>query len=190
MASNLIYGFDNRSLNGVIGQRAVAATLVDVVALLGRRAHAATVAAEGGAAALRLALVVLEDEEAVITGLELGAGEGLIRRRRAPSGGIAGLQADSVKSTHYLIGVARAAAVRQRIRGEALLHVLEGRGGSGLLLDLVLETLNEIHVLEAAHAISAVITATTAAIATVATLALILLEALQVCHAEGGHIHH
>jgi len=120
--------FDVPTLDAVIGQRAVAAALVDVVALLGRRADAATVAAEGGAAALRLALIVLEDEEAIITGLELGAGEGLVRRRVAPAGGIAGLQADSVKSTHNLVGVARTAAIRQRICGEALcflLHILE-----------------------------------------------------------------
>ena len=176
--------FDVPTLDAVIGQRAVATTLVDVVALLGRRADAATVAAEGGAAALRLALIVLEDEEAIITGLELRAGEGLIRRRGAPAGGVAGLQADSVKSTHYLIGVARAAAVRQRICGETLcfllFHVLE----RGLLLllgiGMLLKALLEVHVLEATHPIPTGIAAITT----------ILLETLQVCHAEGGHIHH
>ena len=64
MASNVIDCFDEDGgpLDGVIRERAVATTLVDVVTLLGRRADAATVAAEGRAAALRLALVVLEDE--------------------------------------------------------------------------------------------------------------------------------
>jgi len=129
MASIVIGCFEEGYLDRVIGQRAVAAALVDVVALLGRCADASTIAAEGGAAALGLALIVLEDEKAVITGLELGAGERLIRRRVAPSRGIAGLQADSVKSTHDLVGVAGTAAIRQRICGETLcfllFHVLE-----------------------------------------------------------------
>lgn len=170
MASNLIYGFDNRSLNGVIGQRAVAATLVDVVALLGRRADAATVAAEGGAAALGFALVVLEDEKAVITGLELGTGERLIRRRVAPSRGIAGLQADSVKSAHDLVGVAGTAAICQRICGETLIlfHL-----GIGML----------IHVLETTHPIPT-------GIATIPIIPIIFLESLQIRHAERAHIHH
>ena len=170
MASNLIYGFDNRSLNGVIGQRAVAATLVDVVALLGRRADAATVAAEGGAAALGFALVVLEDEKAVITGLELGTGERLIRRRVAPSRGIAGLQADSVKSAHDLVGVAGTAAICQRICGETLIlfHL-----GIGML----------IHVLETTHPIPT-------GIATIPIIPIIFLEPLQIRHAERAHIHH
>ena len=176
MASNLIYGFDNRSLNGVIGQRAVAATLVDVVALLGRRADAATVAAEGGAAALGLALVVLEDEKAVITGLELGAGERLIRRRVAPSRGIAGLQADSVKSAHDLVGVAGTAAICQRICGETLILFHLGIG-------MLLKALLEIHVLETTHPIPT-------GIATIPIIPIIFLESLQIRHAERAHIHH
>ena len=176
MASNLIYGFDNRSLNGVIGQRAVAATLVDVVALLGRRADAATVAAEGGAAALGLALVVLEDEKAVITGLELGAGERLIRRRVAPSRGIAGLQADSVKSAHDLVGVAGTAAICQRICGETLILFHLGIG-------MLLKALLEIHVLETTHPIPT-------GIATIPIIPIIFLEPLQIRHAERAHIHH
>ena len=172
------------SSNSVIGQRAVAATLVDVVALLGRRADAATVTAEGGAAALGLALVVLEDEKAVITGLELGAGEGLIRRRVAPSRGIAGLQPDSVKSTHDLVGVAGTATIRQRICGETLCFLLFHVRERGLLLllgiGMLLKALLEIHVLETTHPIPTGI----------ATIPIIFLESLQVRHAERAHIHH
>ena len=116
-------------LNAIIRERAVATTLVDVVALLGSCAHAATIAAEGGTAALRLALIVLEDEEVVRIRLELGAIEGLVRRRVAPAGGVASLQADAIKGAHGLVRVARTTAVRQRVGREALLllllHVLE-----------------------------------------------------------------
>ena len=82
----MINCFEEGYLDRVIGQRAVAAALVDVVALLGRRADAATVTAEGGAAALGLALVVLEHEEIVGTNLNFGTQQGLIRCRTAPVG--------------------------------------------------------------------------------------------------------
>lgn len=71
-------------LDTVIRASAVATTLVDIVALLGRRAHAAAIAAEGRRAALRLALVIFEDEEVVGTNLELRARKRLIRGRSAP----------------------------------------------------------------------------------------------------------
>jgi len=163
--------FEEGYLDRVIGQRAVAAALVDVVALLGRRADAATVAAEGGAAALRLALIVLEDEEAIITGLELGAGERLIRRRVAPAGGIAGLQADSVKSTHDLVGVAGTAAIRQRICGETLCFLL-------------------LHILEVIAAGILNLTTLLRAVTSIGFLLLMRRKALQIRHTERAHIHH
>ena len=52
-------------LDAVIGERAVAATLVDVVTLLLRRANTPYITTEGGTAALRLHLVILEDEERI-----------------------------------------------------------------------------------------------------------------------------
>ena len=69
----------------VLRLRAIATAPSDILALLGRRADAATAAAEARPAALRLALVVLEHEEAVGTGLKLGAQQGLIRGRVAPA---------------------------------------------------------------------------------------------------------
>ena len=84
MASILIDCFEEDYLDSVIGERAVAATLVDVVTLLGCRADAATVAAEGGAAALGLALVVLEHEKRIRAGLKRGTIERLIRRIALP----------------------------------------------------------------------------------------------------------
>ena len=170
MASILIDCFEERYLDRIIRERAVATTLVDVVTLLGRRADAATIAAEGGAAALGLALVVLEDEEAVIARLELGAIEGLIRRCVTPAGGVARLQADAVEGTHNLVGVARPAAVRQRV-GRKALRLLEILKITTLLL--VFETLLQIEVLEV-----------------VATDILTRLESIQVCHAERTDIHH
>ena len=73
MASILIDCFEEDVLDSVIGERAVATTLVDVVTLLGCRADAAAVAAEGGTAAFGLALVVLEDEEIVRANIDFGA---------------------------------------------------------------------------------------------------------------------
>ena len=161
-----MFVFDDLTLDAVVGESAVATALVYEVALLGRRTYTAAVAAEGSTTALGLTLVILEDEQVVISRLELGAGEGLIRRRGAPAGRVASLQADSIKGAHRLVGVARAAAIRQCIRGEALLHphVLEGGLDGGL----------EIHVLEV--------------IAT--NISLDILESLQVRHAERAHIHH
>ena len=178
MASTVIDCFEEAYLDSVIGERAVATTLVDVVALLGCRADAATIAAEGGAAALGLALVVLEDEQAVIARLELGAREGLVRRRVAPAGRVARLQADSVEGTHYLVGVAHAAAVRQRVCGEALrflllLHILEVIAAG--ITDL--ETLLQVEVLES------MATSTSG-------LLLSSRKALQVRHAERADVHH
>ena len=171
MASIVIDCFDVPTLDAVIGQRAVAATLIDVVALLGRGADAATITAEGRAAALGLALVVLEHEEAIVTGLELGAGEGLVRRRVAPAGGIAGLQADSVKSTHNLVGVARTAAIRQRICGEALCFLL-------------------LHILEVIAAGILNLTTLLRAVTSIGFLLLMRRKALQIRHTERAHIHH
>jgi hypothetical protein len=62
----------------------IASAARDVLALLGCRADASTTAAEGRTAALGLALIVLEDEQGVITGLKLRAHELLIGSRVAP----------------------------------------------------------------------------------------------------------
>lgn len=72
-------------LDGLL-HSAVAATGVDEVALLRGGANAATAATETGPAALRLALVVLEDEEAIGANLELGAQQRLIGGLLAPLG--------------------------------------------------------------------------------------------------------
>jgi hypothetical protein len=72
------------SLYTVVRRRAVASTLVKVIALLRRRADAATIAAEGCAAALGLALVILKHEEGIGARLELRALERLIGGRVAP----------------------------------------------------------------------------------------------------------
>jgi len=102
--------------------------------LLRRRAHTATVAAEGGTAALGLALVVLEHEQLIGTRLEGRAPERLIRGRVTPGRRIARGEANIVEGTHRLIRILRAAAVRQRIRGEALNLVLEAIHRHGLHL--------------------------------------------------------
>lgn len=176
MASILIDCFEEDVLDSVIGERAVATTLVDVVTLLGCRADAATVAAEGGTAAFGLALVVLEDEQAVIARLELGAREGLVRRRVAPAGGVAGLQADAVKSAHHLVRVTRTAAVRQRVRGEALLlllHILE------VVAAGILNIATHLH----AEILESMATSTSFLLRSSR-------KALQIRHAERGYVHH
>ena len=62
-----------RTVLKAVLHRAVAATAVDEVTLLRGRAHAAAgVARKGGAAALGLALIVLEHEQVVHTELERG----------------------------------------------------------------------------------------------------------------------
>lgn len=63
---------------------AIATAGVDKVALLGSSAHAAAAATETGPTALRLALVVLENEQAVGADLELGAQQRLIGGLLAP----------------------------------------------------------------------------------------------------------
>lgn len=98
-----ILRFDTRLLH-ITPNRAIAATLVDELALLGRRADAATVAAEGRTAALGLALVVLEHEEAVRAKLHLGAAQRLVRGSVTPlTHTIACLQLHAVKLAHGYI---------------------------------------------------------------------------------------
>jgi hypothetical protein len=160
-----------KSSDAIFGLGAVAPTLVNEVTLLGRGANAATIAAEGGTAALGLALVVLEHEEAVITRLELGASERLIRGSVAPAGRVARLQADAIKSTHHLVRIARATTVGQRVRREALnLSILEARkiGAAGILETLLVST----GVLETLLVSTGI------------------LEAIQIRHAERADIHH
>ena len=110
-------------LNSGLGPCAVAATRVDHLALVGRRADAATIAAEARVAALGLALVILEDEEVVLAQLNLGATERLIRRSGAPLAVRTRLQGDTVKRADLLVLVLRtrggAAVVREPFRGAA-----------------------------------------------------------------------
>jgi hypothetical protein len=76
---------------------AVATATRDKLALLGGCADATATARKGGTAALGLALVVLEDEQRVRTGLKLGAHELLIRSRVAP-------RRHSILR-HYILGI-------------------------------------------------------------------------------------
>jgi hypothetical protein len=101
--------------------RAVAAPHIDVVALLGRRAHTARVGRIGGITALRLGLVVPEDEEGIGTGLELRAEHRLIRGRVAPrADAVVRRQTDVVESTDGLVGLARVGRILEEIVREPL----------------------------------------------------------------------
>jgi len=63
----------------ISGHRTITPTSCNQCALLRCRADASTVATEGTTAALRLALVVLEEEEGIGAGLKLGAHHRFIR---------------------------------------------------------------------------------------------------------------
>ncbi len=94
-------------LNTGLRLRAVSATLVDKLALLGACAHASTIARETRAAALRLALVVLEHEQIVGTDLELGeiAIHRLVGLRVAPvAHRVASGQAHTIVGADGLVG--------------------------------------------------------------------------------------
>ena len=77
-------GSVGRVLHARLRPSAVSTTGIDVVTLLGRGADASTIAREARVAALGLALVILEEEQAVGTHLNLGALQGLIRSRSTP----------------------------------------------------------------------------------------------------------
>jgi hypothetical protein len=74
--------------------------------LLGRSADATTITAERTTAALRLALVVLEEKEGIGAGLKLGAIQRLIRSIVLPLADIvARLKANIIKRTDRLIRI-------------------------------------------------------------------------------------
>jgi hypothetical protein len=73
-----------RVLHARLRPSAVSATCIDILTLLGRGADASTVAREARVAALRLALVILKEEEVVGTHLNLRAVQGLIRGCSTP----------------------------------------------------------------------------------------------------------
>ncbi len=75
----------NAILHGLL-HGAVTATGVDEIALGGGGAYATATAAEAGTAALRLALVVFEDEEVVGAEFHFGTQQGLIGGLFAPFG--------------------------------------------------------------------------------------------------------
>ena len=77
-------GSVGRVLHARLRPSAVSTTGIDVFTLLGRGADASTIAREARVAALGLALVILEEEQAVGTHLNLGALQGLIRSRSTP----------------------------------------------------------------------------------------------------------
>ena len=70
-------------LNTVL-HRAIPPTHIDKGALLGARADAAHIRRISGCTAAGLGLIITEDKEAVGTGLELGAHQGLIGIRITP----------------------------------------------------------------------------------------------------------
>ena len=98
------------------GVRAVAAATRDHLALLGRGTNAAAAAAERRRTALGLALIVLEDEEVVLSHFHFGAQQRLIRRRSAPV-------AQAVRGTLYNI-VVRADRLVAVALGRAAQHVI------------------------------------------------------------------
>ena len=105
-------------LNSGLGPRAITTARVDQLALVRRGANAAAVAAVARVAALRLALVILENEQVVLPQLDLGATERLIRGGAAPLAIRARLQNDSIKRADLLILVLGTCSARA-IVGEA-----------------------------------------------------------------------
>ncbi len=105
--------------------RPVPAAHVDHLALLGRGANAAAVARIRGAAALRLALVILEHEEGIVANLECRTHQRLIRQRIAIlAHAVIRHQLHAVKCTHRLIAAARAPRLTQEIACKILSNAL------------------------------------------------------------------
>ena len=99
----------------------IAATSCDQLTLLRRRAHTTGSAAEGGTAALRLALVVLEDEERVGARLKLRAHQGLVGLCVAPrTHAILRHDILGVKVADGFIALAIATRILHEVVGEAL----------------------------------------------------------------------
>jgi hypothetical protein len=88
------------------GACSVASTSSDERALLGRSADATTITTERSTAALRLALIVLEEKERIGAGLKLGTIQRLIRSIVLPLADIvARLEANIIKRTDRLIRI-------------------------------------------------------------------------------------
>ena len=105
----------------VRGDVAVATARGNKVTLLRRRTDAAATAAERSRAALRLALVVLEQKEIVGTDLNLGTQQRLIRRRSAPvRQTIRRLLHDIVVRANRLVVVTRGRRIVQHVINESL----------------------------------------------------------------------
>lgn len=102
---------------------AVAPAHIDVLALLGRCAHATRVGRIGSIAALGLGLIVPEDKETVGTGLKLGAQHRLIGGGVAPAAHtVVGRDAEIVEGTDGLVGLTGPARILQEVIREALAH--------------------------------------------------------------------
>lgn len=100
--------------------RAIATTTRDQLTLLGRSADATGATAERGTAALRLALVVLEDEKGVGARLKLGAHKLLIGSCVAPRGdSILGHNILGVKVANGLVALSISTRVLQERAGKA-----------------------------------------------------------------------
>ena len=112
--------------------RSVTSTTRDQLALLGCRADAAPTAREGRAAALGLALIILEHEERILTRLKLRAHQLLIGRRIAPRTH-AVLRHDilGVKVTDRLVALSISARILQKVIAKALARRTERTGSVG-----------------------------------------------------------
>ena len=101
--------------------RPVAAASRDILALLRRRAHAATATTEGGTAAFGLALVVLKDKQGVVARSELGTHQRCIRCRIAPrTHVIPRIQLHIIKRANRLVPSLRSTRLGQEVIRETL----------------------------------------------------------------------
>ncbi len=99
----------------------IATTTRNILTLLGCRADATSTTRERRTAALRLALIVLEDEQGVRTGLKLGTHQLLIGRSVAPGrNAILRHHILRVKVANGLIPLSNSTRILQEVIGKAL----------------------------------------------------------------------